>query len=156
VAGRWVPYLVSVPLCAAPAKCKSNVIRHSSSVLEDPPTRSVKRQLPVCTRSVLHTQNQQHSIPYVTSLSHHQTLSYWQRVSVTMSSEPPKLEVDPKYDDYDFPTVSPNNQSGHPGHTTPQQDAQVFQLRAMLEQAGCTKRLDTLTMVRWIRKACAG
>jgi hypothetical protein len=73
-----------------------------------------------------------------------------------MASEPRKLEIDPKYDDYDFPTVSPNNQSGHPGHTTPQQDAQVFQLRAMLEQAGCKKRLDTLTMVWRIPKACAG
>jgi hypothetical protein len=58
-----------------------------------------------------------------------------------------KLELDPKYDDYDFPTISANVQSGHPGHTTPQQDAQVFQLRSMLEQQGYKSRLDTLTLV---------
>lgn len=57
------------------------------------------------------------------------------------------ITQDPKYDDYDFPTQSPINLSGHPGHTTPEQDAQVQQLRMMLEQAGYTKRLDTLTMV---------
>ena len=61
-----------------------------------------------------------------------------------MASE---LETNPKYDDYDYPTTSPNVQSGHPGHTTPEQDAQVFQLRTILEQAGYTKRLDTLCMV---------
>ena len=61
-----------------------------------------------------------------------------------------ELKQDPKYDNYDFPTVSPTNQSGHPGHTTPEQDAQVHQLRSMLEQAGCKERLDTLTMVRLI------
>lgn len=54
---------------------------------------------------------------------------------------------DPKYDDYDFPTTSPTVQSGHPGHTTPEQDAQIFQLRGLLEQAGYTKNLDTLTLV---------
>ena len=58
------------------------------------------------------------------------------------------MEQDPKYDSYDFPTVSSTNQSGHPGHTTAQQNAQVHQLRLMLEQAGYTDRLDTLTMVR--------
>jgi hypothetical protein len=63
------------------------------------------------------------------------------------SAAPPKQELDPKYDDYDYPTVSPNVQSGHPGHTTPQQDAQVFQLRIMLETEGYKDRLDTLTMV---------
>ena len=59
-----------------------------------------------------------------------------------------ELERDPKYDNYDYPTTSPNVQSGHPGHTTKEQDAQIFQLRAQLEQAGYTERLDTLTMVR--------
>jgi hypothetical protein len=59
-----------------------------------------------------------------------------------------KLELNEKYDHYDYPTTSPNVQSGHPGHTTPEQDAQVFQLRTQLEQAGYTERLDTLTMVR--------
>lgn len=57
------------------------------------------------------------------------------------------IKQDPKYDNYDFPTISPNQQSGHPGHTTAEQDAQVHQLRSMLESAGYTERLDTLTMV---------
>ena len=65
-----------------------------------------------------------------------------------MVEETPKMVLDPKYDDYDFPTISPNTQSGHPGHTTPEQDAQVFQLRTKLEQGGYTDRLDTLTLVR--------
>jgi hypothetical protein len=65
-----------------------------------------------------------------------------------MASKPaPKQELDPVYDHYDYPTVSPNAQSGHPGHTTPQQNAQVFQLRMMLEAEGYKDRLDTLTMV---------
>ena len=63
----------------------------------------------------------------------------------TMAS---KQQLDPTYDHYDYPTISPNAQSGHPGHTTPQQDAQVFQLRMMLEAEGYTDRLDTLTMVK--------
>ena len=58
-----------------------------------------------------------------------------------------KLELDPKYDHYDYPTISPFAQSGHPGHTTKEQDAQVFQLRSQLEQAGYSERLDTLSMV---------
>jgi hypothetical protein len=58
-----------------------------------------------------------------------------------------ELPLDPKYDNYDYPTISPTAQSGHPGHTTPEQDAQVFQLRSVLEQAGYTKNLDTLTLV---------
>ena len=57
------------------------------------------------------------------------------------------MDLDPKYDDYDYPTTSPNAQSGHPGHTTPEQNAQVFQLRSSLEQEGYKERLDTLTMV---------
>lgn len=63
------------------------------------------------------------------------------------ASEAKKLELDPKYDDYEYPTTAPTPQNGHPGHTTPEQDAQVFQLRSMLEAAGYTKNLDTLTMV---------
>ena len=63
------------------------------------------------------------------------------------TTEAPTMELDPKYDKYDYPTTSPNVQSGHPGHTTKAQDAQVFQLRTQLEQAGYTERLDTLTMV---------
>jgi hypothetical protein len=42
-------------------------------------------------------------------------------------------------------------QSGHPGHTTPEQDAQVFQLRSILEGLGYTERLDTLTLLRFLR-----
>lgn len=61
------------------------------------------------------------------------------------------LPTDPKYDQYDFPTTAPEPQSGHPGHTTPEQDAKVYQLRTMLEQEGFTERLDTLTMLRFLR-----
>ena len=56
-----------------------------------------------------------------------------------------------KYDDYDFPTTAPEPQSGHPGHTTPEQDAAVHQFRAELEQLGYTERLDTLTLLRFLR-----
>lgn len=65
-----------------------------------------------------------------------------------MASGNSNTQFDPKYDDYDFPTTSPTPQSGHPGHTTPEQNAAVHQLRMMLEQAGYTQNLDTLTMVR--------
>ncbi|KAH8819648.1 putative Sec14 cytosolic factor [Xylogone sp. PMI_703] len=68
-----------------------------------------------------------------------------------MASSTPEIKLDPKYDHYDYPTVSPTNQSGHPGHTTPQQDAQVYQLRSLLEQAGYKERLDTLTLLRFLR-----
>ncbi|ELR03805.1 hypothetical protein GMDG_01334 [Pseudogymnoascus destructans 20631-21] len=61
------------------------------------------------------------------------------------------LKTDPKYDDYDFPTVSATNQPGHAGHLTPQQEAQVYQLRMSLEQKGFTERLDTLTLLRFLR-----
>lgn len=57
------------------------------------------------------------------------------------------MELDPKYDDYDFPTVSAVDLPGHPGHLTPEQQAQVHQLRLMLEAEGYTQRLDTLTLV---------
>jgi hypothetical protein len=69
---------------------------------------------------------------------------------VTANPANPEMKLDPKYDDYDYPTTAPTPQPGHPGHTTPEQDAQVFQLRSMLEAAGCTERLDTLSMVRFI------
>ena len=58
-----------------------------------------------------------------------------------------QTKSDSKYDDYDFPTTSPEVKNGHPGHTTPEQDAHVFQLRTQLEQAGYSERLDTLSMV---------
>ena len=62
-----------------------------------------------------------------------------------------QIKTDSKYDDYDYPTTSPEAKSGHPGHTTPEQDAQIYQLRMQLEQAGYTERLDTLSMVSsWI------
>ncbi|EEP82016.1 Sec14 cytosolic factor [Uncinocarpus reesii 1704] len=73
-----------------------------------------------------------------------------------MSTTPPAqptnpLKLDPKYDDYDYPTTAPVAQSGHPGHTTPEQDAQVSQLRMMLEALGYSERLDTLTLLRFLR-----
>lgn len=71
-----------------------------------------------------------------------------------MSSAQPTthpLTLDPKYDDYDFPTTAPDPQPGHPGHTTPEQDAQVAQLRMTLEALGYTERLDTLTLLRFLR-----
>lgn len=71
--------------------------------------------------------------------------------STEKTRENPHMELDPKYDDYDFPTTSPETQSGHPGHTTKEQDAQVHQLRAMLEHEGFTERLDTLTLLRFLR-----
>ncbi len=61
------------------------------------------------------------------------------------------MHLDPKYDDYDFPTTAPEQQAGHPGHTTKEQDAQVQQLRMMLEQEGYKDRLDTLTLLRFLR-----
>ena len=61
------------------------------------------------------------------------------------------MELDPKYDHYDFPTTAPESKSGHPGHTTKEQDAAVHQLRMSLEQAGYKERLDTLTMLRFLR-----
>jgi hypothetical protein len=63
-------------------------------------------------------------------------------------ADPPivPLKTDPKYDNYDFPTVSPSHLPGHAGHLTPEQEAQVVQLRMMLEAQGYTERLDTLTL----------
>ena len=57
------------------------------------------------------------------------------------------LQLDPKYDQYDFPVEAPIPQNGHPGYTTPAQDAQVSQLRMMLEAEGITDGLDTLCLV---------
>ncbi|KAL4928447.1 SEC14 family lipid-binding protein [Aspergillus undulatus] len=56
-----------------------------------------------------------------------------------------------KYDDYDFPTTAPEPKPGHPGHTTADQDAKVEQLRSELEAEGYTERLDTLTLLRFLR-----
>jgi hypothetical protein len=57
------------------------------------------------------------------------------------------MDLNPKYDDYDFPYTAATPQDGHLGHLTEQQIAQVYQLRMMLEAEGYTDRLDTLTMV---------
>ncbi|KAK4642478.1 cytosolic factor, phosphatidylinositol/phosphatidylcholine transfer protein [Podospora bellae-mahoneyi] len=64
---------------------------------------------------------------------------------------PRPLELDPKYDDYDFPTTAAVPLSGHAGYLTAEQQAQVSQLRLMLESEGYTKRLDTLTLLRFLR-----
>ncbi|KAJ5513957.1 Cellular retinaldehyde binding/alpha-tocopherol transport [Penicillium fimorum] len=68
-----------------------------------------------------------------------------------MAATESQLPTDPKYDHYDFPTTAPEDQPGHPGHTTPEQDAKVHQLRAELEKLGYTQRLDTLTLLRFLR-----
>lgn len=81
--------------------------------------------------------------------SHEQTRT--SKESTRGATQNPPIDLDPKYDDYDYPVTAPETQSGHPGHTTKEQDAQVHQLRAMLEQAGYTERLDTLTMLRFLR-----
>lgn len=73
------------------------------------------------------------------------------RVSKESARAAPTANLDPKYDDFDYPTTAPETQPGHPGHTTKEQDAQVHQLRNMLEQAGYTERLDTLTLLRFLR-----
>ncbi|KAL2268343.1 hypothetical protein VTJ83DRAFT_3189 [Remersonia thermophila] len=64
---------------------------------------------------------------------------------------PAPLETDPKYDDYDYPTTAPVPANGHPGYLTPGQQAQVFQLRMLLEAEGYKERLDTLTLLRFLR-----
>ncbi|CAZ84665.1 unnamed protein product [Tuber melanosporum] len=61
----------------------------------------------------------------------------------------PKLE--PKYDHYDFPITNPMTGSGHSGHVDAEQNAKLFQLRSELESEGCTERLDTLTLLRFLR-----
>jgi|SRR5205809_448444 len=73
------------------------------------------------------------------------------RTSTPQPAVNPHMDLDPKYDDYDHPTTAPERQYGHPGHTTKEQDAQVYQLRAMLEQEGYTERLDTLCLLRFLR-----
>lgn len=57
------------------------------------------------------------------------------------------MDVNPKYDDYDFPVKAAQKQDGHAGYLTDQQIAQVHQFRMMLEAEGFTERLDTLTLV---------
>ncbi|KAM3422265.1 hypothetical protein BST61_g2626 [Cercospora zeina] len=68
-----------------------------------------------------------------------------------MTTENPHFEPNPKYDHYDFPTAATESKPGHPGHTTKEQDAQVEQLRMLLESEGYSERLDTLTLLRFLR-----
>lgn len=63
------------------------------------------------------------------------------------------MDLDPKYDDYDFPYEAATPQDGHPGHLTEAQIAQVHQFRMLLEAEGFTDRLDTLTLVRFLPSA---
>ncbi|KAH7362064.1 CRAL-TRIO domain-containing protein [Plectosphaerella cucumerina] len=70
----------------------------------------------------------------------------------------PAPELDEKYDNYGkvFPTVVPisdpkDAEKGYAGHLSEMQKAQLFQLRSMLEAEGYTDRLDTLTMLRFLR-----
>ncbi|KAF8250472.1 hypothetical protein K440DRAFT_580630 [Wilcoxina mikolae CBS 423.85] len=61
------------------------------------------------------------------------------------------MSSDPKYDNFTYPTINPESGSGHPGHTTGEQDEKVVQLRKELEEANYTERLDTLTLLRFLR-----
>ncbi|KAJ6260412.1 Patellin-3 [Drechslerella dactyloides] len=56
-----------------------------------------------------------------------------------------------KYDTYNFPHTNPDAPPGHPGNLSEIQEAQVHQLRSMLEAEGHTKRLDTNSMLRYLR-----
>lgn len=58
------------------------------------------------------------------------------------------MDLNPKYDNYDFPIKGPEKQDGHPGYLTEDQIAKLHQFRMMLESEGVTDRLDTLTLVR--------
>ena len=59
------------------------------------------------------------------------------------------------YDNYTYPVSNPETGSGHPGHTTPEEEAKVLQLRKELEEAGYTERLDTHSMVcKSISRSC--
>ncbi|KAL3475016.1 CRAL-TRIO domain-containing protein [Aspergillus californicus] len=69
-----------------------------------------------------------------------------------MATAAPSQTAPPsKYDDYDYPTTAPEAKAGHPGHTTPEQDAKVDQFRSELEKEGYTERLDTHTLLRFLR-----
>jgi len=74
------------------------------------------------------------------------------------------MELDDKYDKYDYPTTAPEVREGHPGHLTSIQQAQVHQLRELLKkeleavyesqeerEAVFERRLDTLTLLRFLR-----
>ncbi|KAI5778679.1 putative phosphatidylinositol transporter [Geopyxis carbonaria] len=59
--------------------------------------------------------------------------------------------ADLKYDNYTYPTTNPEAGPGHPGKTTPEQDAKVVEFRAELEAEGYKERLDTHTLLRFLR-----
>ncbi|PHH82265.1 hypothetical protein CDD82_6514 [Ophiocordyceps australis] len=61
------------------------------------------------------------------------------------------MDISEKHDDYDFPHTAANPDSGHAGNLSTDQIAKVHQLRMMLEAEGYTSRLDTLTMLRFLR-----
>lgn len=82
------------------------------------------------------------------------------------------LQLNPEFDHYSYPAaVSIDAHSGHPGHTTDQQDAIVVVFRGRLlsaepgfkeelrasnfqgdvDSVGYRKRLDTLTLLRFLR-----
>lgn len=64
-----------------------------------------------------------------------------------MSLQQHEPKLDTNYDHFDFPIIAAAPQNGHSGYTTETQDAQVSQLRMMLEAEGFKERLDTLTLV---------
>lgn len=57
------------------------------------------------------------------------------------------MELDPHYDDYDYPTADSEACEGHIGNLTSAQQAKLQDLRSALVQEGYTSRLDTLTLV---------
>ncbi|KOS18088.1 Sec14 cytosolic factor [Escovopsis weberi] len=61
------------------------------------------------------------------------------------------LQLSEKYDDYDFPVTPKDPQPGHYGNIDEVQAASVEQLRLMLEAEGYSERLDTLTLLRFLR-----
>ncbi|KAI0973743.1 CRAL-TRIO domain-containing protein [Xylaria arbuscula] len=65
--------------------------------------------------------------------------------------EPRELELHPNYDHFDFPASSIEARTGHPGWLTPDQQAQVHQLRMMLEAENFKGPLDSLTLLRFLR-----
>jgi len=68
-----------------------------------------------------------------------------------MSLKQHEPTLDATYDHFDFPIIAAAPQNGHSGYTTETQDAQVNQLRMMLEAEGFKERLDTLTLLRFLR-----
>lgn len=58
------------------------------------------------------------------------------------------IELNEKYDNYDYPIEGPEPLEGHSGNLTPDHQAKVHQLRMLLEAEGVTERLDSLTLVR--------